>query len=63
MQVLLRDGRKLKGVLTGADEERISLKYTVREAVEGRKKKEPVEHEDSFRMDMVNGVIPVVDID
>ena len=63
VQVLLRDGRKLKGVLTGASENEILLKYTAREAVEGRKRKETVEHEDSFPMEMVNGVFPVVTAD
>ncbi len=63
VQVLLRDGRKLKGVLTGASENEIRLKYTAREAVEGRKRKETVEHEDSFPMEMVNGVFPVVTAD
>ena len=63
VQVLLRDGRKLKGVLTGASENEIRLKYTAREALEGRKRKETVEHEDSFPMEMVNGVFPVVTAD
>lgn len=60
VQVMLKDGRKLKGVLTGASEDGITLKYSVKEAVEGKKRKELVEHEDFFAMDAVNGVIPVV---
>ncbi len=58
VQVLLKDGRKLKGTLTGADENGIRLKYTAREAVEGKKKKVTVEHEDIFPMETTNAVIP-----
>ena len=62
VQALLRDGRKLKGVLTGASGDGITLKYEVREAVEGEKRKKMVEHEDFFPMDMINAVFPVVEI-
>lgn len=58
VQVLLKDGRKLKGVLAAADENGITLKYTAKEAVEGRKRKTEVEHEDFFSKDMTNAVIP-----
>ena len=58
VQVLLRDGRKLRGVLTGASEEGVTLKYSVREAVEGSKKKVMKEHEDFFPKEMTNAVIP-----
>ena len=37
VQVLVKDGRKLKGVLTGASGDGITLKYSVKEAVEGKK--------------------------
>ena len=39
VQVLVKDGRKLKGVLTGASGDGITLKYSVKEAVEGKKRK------------------------
>ncbi len=60
---LLKDGRKLKGILTGADGNGITLKYSVKEAVEGKKKKELVEHNDFFPMDMVNAVMPWIEVD
>ena len=63
VQVLLKDGRKLKGVLEEASESGIRLKYSVKEAVEGKKRKELVEHDDFFGMDTVNGVIPVIVLD
>ena len=44
--------------LVAADKESITLKYSVKEAVEGKKKKELVEHEDRFTMDQVNSVRP-----
>ena len=63
VQVLLKDGRKLKGVLEEASESGIRLKYSVKEAVEGKKRKGLVEHDDFFGMDAVNGVIPVIVLD
>lgn len=63
VQVLLKDGRKLKGVLEEASESGIRLKYSVKEAVEGKKRKELVEHDDFFGMDAVNGVIPAIVLD
>lgn len=61
VSVLLKGGRKLKGTLTGADEDGFTLKYTVRESVDGKKKKVDVEHEDRFAMDEVNAVRPHID--
>ena len=37
------------------------LKYSVKEAVEGKKKKELVEHVDRFTMDQVNSVRPFIE--
>ena len=45
MEVKLRDGRKLKGVLLAADEEGFTLGYEVKEAVPGKKKKELVNND------------------
>ncbi len=58
VEVRLKGGRKLTGCLTGATPEAITLRYSVREAVEGKKKKETVEHEDRFAMEEVNSVRP-----
>ena len=63
VQVLVKDGRKLKGVLTGASGDGITLRYSVKEAVEGKKRKELVGHEDFFGMDTLNGVIPVIAVE
>ena len=58
VEVSLKGGKKIVAVLEAADGESITLKYTAKEAVEGKKKKELVEHVDSFSMDQVNAVRP-----
>ena len=58
VEVLLKGGRKLIATLTEADQEGIVLSYAAKEAVEGKKKKELVEHNDRFSMDQVNSVKP-----
>lgn len=62
VEALLKDGRKLRGILSGASEEGITLKYSAREAVEGKKRKELVEHEDSFPYGMLNAVYPWIEL-
>ena len=61
VEVSLKGGKKMVAVLEAADEESITLKYTVKEAVEGKKKKELVEHVDRYTMDQVNAVIPFIE--
>ena len=61
VEVMIKGGRKMVAVLEDADEESITLKYTVKEAVEGKKKKEFVEHCDRFTMDQVNSVKPYIE--
>lgn len=63
VEVSLKGGRRLIAVLAAADEESVTLKYSAKETVEGRKKKELVEHEDRFPMDQVNAVRPYVTFD
>ena len=60
VEVMLKGGRKMVAVLTEADQDSITLKYSVKEAVEG-KKKEFVEHIDRFTMDQVNSVRPYIE--
>ena len=60
VEVQLKGGKKMVAVLEAADEESVTLKYTVKESVEG-KKKELVEHVDRFTMDQVNAVRPFVE--
>ena len=61
VEVQLKGGKKMVALLTAADAEGITLKYSVKEAVEGKKKKELVEHEDRFTMDQVNSVRPFIE--
>ena len=61
VEVQLKGGKKMVATLTAADEESITLKYSQKEAVEGKKKKELVEHEDRFTMDQVNAVRPFIE--
>ncbi len=61
VEVLLKGGKKMVATLEAADEGSITLKYTVREAVEGKKKKEMVEHVDRFAMEEVNSVKYYID--
>ena len=61
VEVQIKGGKKMIATLTAADEESITLKYSQKEAVEGKKKKEIVEHEDRFTMDQVNAVRPFIE--
>ena len=61
VEVALKGGKKIVAVLDAADEESITLKYVAKEAVEGKKKKELVEHLDRFTMDQVNAVKPFIE--
>ena len=61
VEVQLKGGKKMIATLTGADEEAITVSYTAKEAVEGKKKKELVEHNDRFAMDQVNSVKPFIE--
>ena len=61
VEVLLKGGKKMVAVLEAADQESITLKYYAKEAVEGKMKKEIVEHVDRFTMDQVNAVRPYIE--
>lgn len=61
VEVQLKGGKKMVAQLQAADLESVTLKYSVKEAVEGRKKKELVEHVDRFTMDQVNSVRPFIE--
>jgi ribosome maturation factor RimP len=61
VEVSLKGGKKMVAVLEAADEESITLKYSMKEAVEGKKKKELVEHVDRYTMDQVNAVRPFIE--
>ena len=61
VEVLLKGGKKMIAKLVEADQESITLNYSAKEAVEGKKKKEIVEHTDRFAMDQVNSVRPHIE--
>ena len=61
VEVQLKGGKKMVALLEAADEESVTLKYSVKEAVEVKKKKELVEHVDRFTMDQVNSVRPFIE--
>ena len=61
VEAALKGGRKFVAELVAADENTVTLKYSVREAVDGKKKKELVEHCDSFGYDELNYVRPHID--
>ena len=61
VEVSFKGGKKMVAVLEAADEESITLKYSAKEAVEGKKKKELVEHVDRYTMDQVNAVRPFIE--
>ena len=61
VEVQLKGGKKMVALLEAADENGVTLKYSVKEAVEGKKKKELVEHIDRFAMDQVNSVRPYIE--
>lgn len=63
VEVKLKGGKKLIGELRGADEVGIVLKYSVKEAVQGKKKKEMVEHEENFALSEINSVMPYITFD
>ena len=61
VEVSLKGGKKMVATLVEADETGITLKYSVKEAVEGKKKKAMVEHVDRFELEQVNSVRPFIE--
>ena len=61
VEVQLKGGKKMVALLEAADQESVTLKYSVKEADEGKKKKELVEHVDRFTMEQVNSVRPFIE--
>lgn len=58
VEVRFKGGLKITGVLTAADDEGITLRYSRKETVEGKKRKETVEHEERFGFGELNSVTP-----
>ncbi len=63
VEVSFKGGKKLIAELTDADENGIEIKYSCKETVEGKKKKEMVEHVERFPMDAVNSVRPHIEFE
>ena len=60
VDVKFRGGKRLIATLEEATEESVTLNYTALEAVEGKKKKEKVEHTDTFSLTEINSVKPYI---
>jgi ribosome maturation factor RimP len=61
--VLVKGGKKIKGELTAADNDSITVKHTEKEVVEGQKKKQSVEHTDTYKMSEINSVTPYLEFE
>jgi ribosome maturation factor RimP len=61
VDVKFRGGKRLIATLIAATEESVTLHYTALEAVEGKKKKEKVEHEETCPLAEINSVTPYID--
>jgi ribosome maturation factor RimP len=54
VDVKFKGGKRILATLTSAGEDSIGLQYTALEAVEGKKKKEKVEHNETFPLSEIN---------
>lgn len=61
VDVKFKGGKRLVATLEGATEDSVSLSYTALEAVEGKKKKEKVNHTDTFSLTEINAVTPYIE--
>ncbi len=61
VDVKFKGGKRLIATLQQADENAVTLQYTALEAVEGKKKKEKVTHEERFPLSEINAVTPYID--
>jgi len=62
VDVRFRGGKRLIAQLTAADDESITLAFTALEAVDGKKKKEKVAHQDRFLLSEINSVTPYIEM-
>ena len=61
VDVKFKGGRRLVATLTAATKDSVTLQYTALEAVEGQKKKQKVEHEDTCPLSEINSVTPYIE--
>ena len=62
VEVLTRDGRKLKGTLTAADDNGFTLTTTVKERVDGKKRPQMVDRDEALAYDAVKRVQCIITI-
>jgi ribosome maturation factor RimP len=60
VELVLRSGGKLKGVLSAATEEEISLSHEKSEKVEGKKKKEKITITENFLLKDIKSTKPII---
>lgn len=60
VDVKFKGGKRLIATLEDATEDSVTLNYTALEAVEGKKKKEKMEHTDTFSLTEINSVKPYI---
>ena len=61
VDVKFKGGKRLIATLAAATEDSVTLQYTALEAVEGKKKKEKVEHSDTCPLTDINSVTPYIE--
>ena len=61
VDVKFKGGRRIVATLTAATPETVTLQFIALEAVEGKKKKEKVEHTDTFPLTEINSVTPFIE--
>ena len=61
VDVKFKGGRRLVATLAAATPDSVTLQYTALETVEGKKKKEKVEHCDTYQLSEINSVTPYID--
>lgn len=61
VDVKFKGGKRLLATLSAATEDSVTLSYTALEAVEGKKKKVRVDHEDVFPLSEINSVTPYIE--
>ena len=61
--VSLKGGKRLVATLLEASDDAVKVGYSAREAVEGKKKKELVAHEDVLPMADITSVVPYIEFE
>lgn len=61
VDVKFKGGKRLIATLEDATQDSVTLSYSALEAVEGKKKKEKVEHKDTCSLAEINSVTPYVE--